>query len=870
MSRILLYACFLFLALSAARPVSAAEETLTRLPNGLTVYIIKDSRFPLVCTRLYVNTGSGRETPAQAGISHLLEHMVFKGTDHRPKGQVARDVEALGGYINASTGFDKTTYIADMPSAHWRVGMDVVRDMAFQAAFDAGELEKEKEVVISELEIGEDSPMRRLFEEMQTAALANSAYGRPIIGYRDSVRAVSVADLKEYVARWYQPQNIQLLVAGDIEPGEALAHAQALFGGLRNSTPLPDMPDVNLDDAAGSPRVAVRQGPWKKVYLGLAFPVPGLRDARSADLDLAAFLLGGDETSLFRKKYLYEKQLVDSISVQNMSLEHAGLLTVTARLDPENLLPFWSEFTRDLANLKTAAFSREAVARAAFNLEDDMDRAAETLSGLAAWKGTVQFSLGGEQNERNMRFALRTAVAGRLQRALDDWIRPEQARLRILAPQEAMLPDMEALLDGNWPAKPRVNAPQTQAQAEKPERLDLGDGRAVILIPDRTVPYISLNLMMPGGNALTDARDQGLAALTARLLTDGCADLDAQAVNAFLSQRAAGLEAKAGLQTFSVSLTGPSRFQDDYHSLLADALGKPRFDKAELQREAKMMKSAIRQREDNPMAYLFTKLNTFLFSENHPYGYDNLGTPQNLDRFTQDDVRSFWARQSAQRWTLAVAGDFNRNAVLEMVKTLPLPDKTVLSTKEPDWGKERRLTLNLPGRNQAHLLQIFKAVPLNDRDAPALLLLQEILSGQSGLLFSSLRDEQGLGYSVTAFYRAMPLAGYLAFYIGTNPDKLEQARQGFAQTAAYLRTELLPEASLKAAGNRLWGEYHRNRQRLAARAGEASTDAVLGYPPDFHGKLIKKAQTLTPADVRDAARRCLTAGGAYEATLLPK
>ena len=184
-------------------------------------------------------------------------------------------------------------------------------------------------------------------------------------------------------------------------------------------------------------------------------------------------------------------------------------------------------------------------------------------------------------------------------------------------------------------------------------------------------------------------------------------------------------------------------------------------------------------------------------------------------------------------------------------------------------SKERKLTLNLPGRNQAHLLRIFKAVPLKHRDAPALMLLQAILSGQSGLLFSALRDEQGLGYSVTAFYRTMPEAGFLAFYIGTTPDKIGQAGQGFAKTVEDLRTKPLPGELLKAAGNQLLGEYHRGRQSLAARAGEAATDAVLQYPADFHLTLIARAAALTPADIQDAAQRYLTPDNAYEVRLLP-
>ncbi|BAV91956.1 M16 family metallopeptidase [Candidatus Desulfovibrio trichonymphae] len=854
----------------------AGEGRLTRLPNGLGVYIIKDTRFPLVCVRLYVGTGSVNETRRQAGISHALEHMVFKGTDHRPKGQAAREVEALGGYLNATTGFDKTTYITDMPAAHWRTGLDVVKDMAFQAKLDAKDLETEKNVIISELEIGEDSPMRRLFEELQTAGLHNTAYGRPIIGYRDTVRAFSAEDLRSYVKRWYQPQNMLLLVAGDIDEDAVHAYAAKLFGGLKNSEALPAVATPDLCNAAGGPRVEVHRGPWSKVYLGISFPVPGLRDLRSVDLDVLSYLLGGDGTSFLRNKYKYDKHLVDEISVHNMSMAHVGLLTITATMDADKAAFFWQEFIRDMAKLRAKDFSAASLQRAKFNLEDEMDRAGETLNGLASWRGAVQFDLGGLEAERNLRFSQRTVDENRLQRAISDWLVPQRARVRVLAPQNAALPDFEAQLQQNWPGAGNVSAVATgQSHAGQRETLDLGMGRTLVLIPDATVPYISLELMMPGGNALISPEEQGLAELTARALTTGCAGFNAKGIERYFSERAASVDARAGLQTFGVSLTGHSRFNADYFTILGDMMRKPRFEKNEVRREAEDMKSAIRQRADRPLAYLFAKVNPFLFPGGHVYGFDGLGTPAGLDRFDGKNVREFWKRQSAQPWVLSVAGDFDRDDVLAFVKSLPepakisfRPDGEVLVT-QPEWGNAHKLTLNLSGRNQAHLLRLFKAVPLSHPDAPALLLLREALSGQSGLLFSSLRDDQGLGYSVTAFYRAMPESGFMAFYIGTTADRMEQAKQGFAGVTAAVKTKPLPEKLLRAAYNQLVGDFYRQRQSLASRAGEAATDAVLHNPRDFQKTLIANAAKLTPADVQAAARKYLNDDDSYEVQLTP-
>lgn len=855
-----------------ANPSTSGNDTmLVRLKNGLTVYIIRDSRFPLVCTRLYVGTGSANETAEQAGISHVLEHMVFKGTEKRPKGQVARDVESLGGYLNAATSFDKTWYITDMPAKHWKTGMDVVKDMAFHPSLDPAELEAEKDVIVSELKGGDDTPPRRLFEDLQVAGLAHTVYGRPIIGFEKTIRAVTADDLRAYIRTWYQPQNMMLLVAGDIDPKAVLAHAEELFGDLKNDAILPEPAPVRLEGAAGGPRVEVTRGPWNKVYLGIALPAPALGDQRSIDLDVLAYALGGDGTSQFYRKYRYEKQLVDSISVGNMSLDRAGLFYMVAQLDADKVEPFWQEFTRDLAALDAGKITPDVIERARFNYEDGMDRASETLDGLTSWKATVQFELGGPQGEANVRHALAAVDSARLRQAQDLWLRPDQVRVRVLAPEKAQLPDLDAILQRNWPA-PAAERQKAAAAAEKVgkrEIVDLGQGRTVILQPDRTIPYVSLEILRPGGNALLKPADQGLAQLTAATLTDGCGTRDLDAMERFVAERAASLSASAGVQSFTVSLTGPARFNADYFALLGDLLHKPTFAEKDVRRQADTLKAALVRRQDNPMSFMGSKINGFLFPGGQPYGFDGLGTAENQDRFGPGDVQAFWKQQNAQPWILSVAGDFDREKVLAFARSLPVPTASAVDVAQPSWGADKRLPLSLPGRQQAHLLLAFHAVPLDHPDAPALMLLESVLSGQSGLLFNKLRDEQGLGYTVTAFYRSLPKAGFMAFYIGTTPRNLDVARQGFSGIIKDIKTDLLPADLLAKGLNRMEGSYYRGRQSLGARADEAASERLLGQPQDFQKRLLEKAAKVTPEQLREVARKYLLVDNMYEVTLLP-
>lgn len=916
-------------AATAATPTAPAPQ-LTRLSNGLTVLIQPDERFPLASLRLYVHAGSTYETPREAGISHVLEHMVFKGTENRPKGTVARDVERAGGYLNAATSFDYTVYLTDMPAAQWKLGMDVLKDMAFHPTLDPAELESEKEVILAELQRGEDSPDNRLFQHMQALTLNGTPYASPIIGLRETIKSFTADEIRDYIRRHYQPQSMLLAVVGNVNPAEALAEAQRLFGDLKNdatvtppapidaekllaqplapadggmadggkaATPAPaksakaEKPAKPASSAAATPvtpvtpapTVKIEPGPWNKVYLGISFPVPGFGDAQSPQLDVLAQLLGGDRTSLLYRTYKYEKQLVDSISVSNYSFERVGMLNIMAELDADKLDAFWTALTADLASLSASRFTAEDIERAKLNLEDDMFRAKETLPGLASKLGYFQFFTG-VQGETNYLRGLHDVTPATLHDLITRWLRPERLSVVVLTPEKTQAPDLAAALAKAWPAPARAGDDAASAAvADKTEVIDLGKGRTLILMPDATLPYTAVDMVFSGGNALLPEARQGLASLAASALVKGTLPtpqsagakaagiangLDAPSMEAYQSDRAASLGAAAGRQTFSLALRQPSRFNDDMFALLGQVLSAPAFADAEVGRERVNQVAAIKAREDQPMGLAFRHLTPFLFP-GHTYGYYHLGMPETVQQFGVADVRGFWAQQVRQPWVMAVCGQYDREAVIRHAKELPAPDAKPASLSAPNWSKDKGLDLHLPGRNQAHLMLVFPTAPLKSDDTPGLELMQAILSGQSGLLFRDLRDEQGLGYTVTAMNWQSEKAGFMIFYIGTEPGKLDQATQGFKDVIARLHADTLPDDELRRGKNQLEGDYYREHQRLGSRSSEAAVLASQGYPLAFNKQMVDKAAKLDADALRALARKYLKVDGAYTVRVLP-
>lgn len=193
-----------------------------------------------------------------------------------------------------------------------------------------------------------------------------------------------------------------------------------------------------------------------------------------------------------------------------MSLARAGLLYLSAQMDADKLEPFWQVLTKDLASLAAKDFSDESVRRAVFNLEDGMDRSSETLSGLAAWTGSVQFDLGGAQAEANMRAALGSVDQNRLRTALSRWLQPQALRVRVLAPEKAQLPDLEAILRANWPAPaaPKGPAPQA-ADAAKAETFDLAGAVRSFCCPMPLYPMPQCNSPSPAATRCLRLRTRG-------------------------------------------------------------------------------------------------------------------------------------------------------------------------------------------------------------------------------------------------------------------------------------------------------------------------------------------------------------------------
>ena len=307
----LAFIALIYILASFAGQALAAERAKpykTVLDNGLTVVIEEERSAPVVSMQMWVKVGSADESKKIAGISHVFEHMLFKGTKTKPVGQIASMVESVGGDINAYTSFDNTVFHLTIPSRHFSTGLDVISDAVQNSSMDPEELKKELEVVLEEIRMNEDNPGRRLFKSILGTAYNVHPYGRPVIGYVDTVSTFTRKEIMDFYRTWYVPNNMVLVIAGDVDRNEAVNAIKAAFKDFRKS-PLPKR-NRPAEPEQKEMRDKLFNMTVQDAQLGMAFHIPSVKNEDTYAIDVLQMVLSGGETSRLYKRLKIEDELV--------------------------------------------------------------------------------------------------------------------------------------------------------------------------------------------------------------------------------------------------------------------------------------------------------------------------------------------------------------------------------------------------------------------------------------------------------------------------------------------------------------------------------------------------------------------------------
>ena len=841
-----------------ANPAQSDSTTSFMLPNGLRVLVHEDHFAPVVALQAWVRVGAADEDDREAGVAHVHEHMLFKGTARRGVGQIAAEVESAGGQINAFTTPDHTVYHLVLAERHFGTGLDILSDALRNSTFDPDELARELKVVLEEWKRSEDMPVSRGYAELFRKTFRQHPYGRPVIGWRKTIESFDQAMVLDFFRRWYVPNNTVLVIVGDVRVAEARRLVAKTFGPWKRGVIRRRTRPV--EPTATRPRFAAIDMRVQEHQLILGFPIPGAAAPDTVALDLLSYILAGGESTRLVQSLEAEKELANSISAFAYTPPDPGVFVLLASLERRKIKRAAREIMTELARMRDELVSPADLARARDNLESEFVYRKETVQGRARLLGYSQCVFDDAAYEQRYLTSLAAATREDIRRVARTYLDPSRL-LGILVGPDAKRLVPKAELTAPKRATRNGRAARTPRTRPDIHTRQLANGVRLIVKEHPGAPLIALRAATLGGLLFERSTNAGINNFLAGMMSRGTQYHSRAMLGRAIESLAGYLDAFAGRNSFGVRGQFLSRHVEEASDLFLEMLRAPTLPPDEIEKRRREILVQLSQRDDEPAQRAIELFYETHFPK-HPYGMPMSGTRQTVQRFTRAQLLSYHQRLLApERLVVSAVGDVDASWLLHRLETglgdlgrvapLPLPAPAARP------ARTRRVARTLD-RKQSHFVLGVRGCRVTEPDRGVLKVIEAILSRQGGRLFLELRDRQGLAYSVSAFASDGVEPGVFGVYFACSPDVLEHAIQGVLAELKRLHDAPVGLDELNDARRYLLGSYDISLQTDGAQADELLFNEVYGLGLDGGTRYRETLAKVTPADVQAAARHFLT------------
>ena len=790
----------------------------TVLPNGLTLLVKSDRSAALASVQVWVRTGSIHEgAQLGAGLSHYLEHMLFKGTQRRSGREISATVQANGGYINAYTTFDRTVYYVDLPSEHLEVAVDVLADAVLHSTLPEDEAEREKEVILREIAMTRDDPDSRLWEALFATAFREHPYRQPIIGHRDVFAASDRGALLTYYRERYVPNNMVVVIAGDVGAAEARACVERHFGAAPRSRLAPVL--VPQEPLQLGPRSLHRFEKVEIVRAALAWPIPGLADPSAPVLDLLALVLGGGDSSILWQQVREKAKLVHTIDASSWNPGSSGLFCITFTCDAGKRQEAESAILRLLSAHGAPASFKAAQLRKAYRQSVVGEiNTCKTMSGQASRLGMAEVVVGDLEFSRTYFERLGKVRPADLAKAL----RAHLARGRITSIS------LEPQTDGPAEAKPAAASLGGRPDFEE---IRLSNGARILVQQDRRLPNLHMRLLTHGGPLSESPGRRGSSALLATLLTKDTRRRSAAAVAQRIEEVGGTFSSFSGDNTLGLAAEVLPPDAERALELIADGALAAAFRPGTLATERDAQLASLKEEQDDVVSCARRMLRGRFFGA-HPFALGAQGDEKGVSATEAADLSALWKRLLvAPGAVLSVAGDFNPDRLVPKIEKflVRVPRGTPIGAGQAFEGPaEQGDFVEKQPREQAVVLQGFPGAVLDAPDFYVGDVADELFSGMASRLFERVRDQKGLAYFIRSGRVSCRSAAMFYFIAGTQPGKESDVLEEIALEIERVQSGDVSAEELRRCQVRLKAGHRKALQTNSARAMQAAVDVLQG------------------------------------------
>ena len=826
--------------------------------NGATIVSSYIPEAELVTIQIRVLSGLSNEGEyASSGISHLLEHLLFKGTREKSSEDIRKEIKMIGGIVNGSTGLDSAEYHITVPNERFEEALSLLVDMVMQPIFTDSDFEKEKEVVLREINMREDDPITKRVRLLFSEAYRENVYKYPIIGYAEVFKKLSKEDVIRYHKAVYRPQRMVLGIVGGVPAEEAMEVARERIEGLERGLPWasgvepePRQIDVNIESFEADVVVG---------YMAIGFHTTSLFSKDLYNTDVLNIILGVGEDSRLYRRLVKEKELLYSIGSLNYTPKYPGLFIITAIGDADKLEEAREEIMKVIDELNSGKVSKDELQRAKNMVISDYLFSHESIEALAS-SMTISQILTGDPSF----FAKYVDEVGKVEvesikSSCRKFLTEDNSTTIYLVPKGFL--EKEAPAEEEWIRKSDVSA-------EK-----LLNGLTIVVKKKGTLPLVTVSFASVGGLRAETAMDNGISNLTSALLLKGTKKRKESQIVPVIEQMGGAIASFSGMNSIGLSMHVLSEDLDKGMDIFQDVLWEAVFPEEEILKVKKKTIASIQEEEKDIFSKGMLEVRKLLYGK-HPYSMRVRGTVEGIESFTRDDIVSFYSSHIVPEGSvLTVVGDIDAPLVLEKLvkrfkKWKGTPQAIEKESVIPlEGGEKESLTMD---KEQTLIVLGFQGVNLKDNRKYALKVISALLSGADGLLFYALREAEGVTYTLGAVSVPQVDKGYFFLYAATQEEDLDKVRKKLIEVIEKVKKGDIKEEEIEASKRRLISEHALGLQTNSALSMVLTLDELYGLGLEEHKKFPEAISNVTREEIKEVAREVIDLGKSAEVVIHSK
>jgi zinc protease len=808
------------------------------LANGLTIIVQEDRSAPVASVQAWCAAGSTTEDKhLGAGLSHILEHMLFKGTKTRSTNQIAQRIQDVGGYINAYTSFDRTVFWIDVPKDGALTALDILADAMMNSTLPAQEYAKEQEVIRREFAMGMDDPGRVVTHLLFATAYQRHPYRLPVIGLIDIYNQLTHEQVMEYYKARYVPNNLTFVVVGDVCAAEVRKKVEQFF----KDRPAKSLPPIYIP--AEPPQLGRREVhqefTTELTHFAMAWHVPEIAHPDVPALDLLTVILGEGHSSRLYRKVREESGLAFAISAFSYTPGDPGILGVDAILDPQKREATQNLILQMMEDVRRDGVIAEELAKGKKIVLSQEIASLRTMRGQATDLGTNWFLTRNLNFSREYLDKIQKVTLEDIKRVAVQYLTDENLTIVSLNPR------------GSLNLKSEAAVPAAIGQIQK---FELSNGLRVLVREDARLPLIAVSAVFRGGLLVETKATSGITRLVAKSLLKGTKTRTAEQMANQLEAVGGEITAEGGNNSLVVNLDVTQPDLALGTDILADVLLNATLPPDAVAREKEIQLAKIKDEDEKPTAVARNLLKRTLFP-NHPLALRSEGTPESVARLDSKDLRAFRDRYIvARNGVIAVFGNVKAEQVIELFEqklgALPTGELALKNPPLSPYLPETKVVEAEREKAQAVLVVGFRGTDVFNPDRYALELIDEASSDLASRFFIRIREKMGLAYYVGASQIQTLSPGLFAFYLGTDPEKIESVKSAFLHEIRKLSSEGLTPIELARAKKKLIGQQQIQNQSNDIFAYMTALDELYGLGFNHSQELVAKVNAVTLGDIK--------------------